>query len=124
MAELYVLWRGSDEAEKLTGSMLHSDGTLLDDAKLKAEFPVWNLLGQYFGWGHAIKGWSAPELGNGMPQGLADLGKEDGVTAYSYQYWREFIRAASDHESSDPWLPINETLAEIARIHLTPNEGV
>ena len=107
----------AEEAEKITPSMVHADGTLLDDPGLKKEFPIYDLLSPFIAWGFKGK---AP-AGGRLPQGLQVLAREDGVTPYSRAYWEQWYEARGN---MDPWLPINETLAEIANVHYAkPGEG-
>jgi hypothetical protein len=111
----------AEEAEKITPSMIHADGTLLDDPGLRKEFPIYALLSPFIAWG--FEGKVSSTKGRHLPDALQTLAREDGVTPYSSGYWEEWYEAKGN---MDPWLPINETLAEVANVlHAKPGaEGI
>jgi hypothetical protein len=100
----------ADEAKQVTPSMTHSDGTLLDDPGLRKQFPIYAALAPYIAWGFEGKAQSDRRI----PDGLQKLAREDGLTPYSSMYWENWYAA---HGNMDPWLPINETLAEVSRVN-------
>jgi hypothetical protein len=109
-----VMHAMSEEAEKITPRELNEDGTLIVGAV--EDHPIYALLAPYIAWG--FEGKTSEQ---GMPLMLRKLADEDGVTPYSRAYWRQWYEADGN---MDPWLPINETLAEIANVHYAkPGEG-